>query len=165
MLTVSHIAHALSTGPHPPSIAEPDAINYCIYCGVALSNPTRGIPREPLTCPLHLNPHQEWRSCAECLHIASAIYYYRGGGKSYLPHLRIRGAALDIYVWILRQGPYIDDWIRVPVPQAAEDLRYSRGAITAALMRLRKRGLLEKRPRSGRYAEYRPLIWQRPKGE
>lgn len=163
MLTLSHIAYHLSTTPTGPTVKVADPPNYCVFCGVLLADPKLGTPVEPLTCPLTLDGH-EWRQCAECSNIASTIWYYAGAGESYLPKPRMKGAALDVYIWILRENPQ-NMWTRLPIPEVARRLRYSRGAIAAALVRLRKRGYLEKRPRTGRYGEYKPLIWQRPKGE
>lgn len=163
MLTVSHIALRLSNAPHYATVAEPEAHNYCVYCGVTLSDVTRAIPAYPLVCPISLE-RKELRQCNDCANIAAALYYYRGNGRTYLPQPKLRGAALDLYVWILRENPQ-DCWTTIPVPQIATYLRYSRATIAATLTRLCKRGYLEKRPRAGRYREYKPLIWQRPKGE
>src|SRR5271166_4903336 len=126
MLTVSHIATTLQKGYHPPTPMVQAPNVYCIYCGVLLANVTRGIPATPLLCPLKLENYSgdEWRACAECANIASTIWYYAGAGRSYMPHPKLRGAALDLYVWILRESPQ-DDWTRVPVPLVADRLRYS----------------------------------------
>jgi hypothetical protein len=161
MLSVSHIAQRLSSGPHFATVATHDAPNYCIYCGSLLANPSRGILHEPRVCPLVLDDSHEWRTCHECSAIASAIWYYRGQGRTWLPHSPLKGAALDIYVHIVSSSQ--DEWTMVSMPKLARDLHYSYGAIAGAITKLRRMGLLEKRPRAGLYCQYRPLIWQLPK--
>jgi hypothetical protein len=165
MLTVSHIATTLQHSHHPSTAIVQDPCVYCIYCGVQLANVTRGIPSIPLVCPLYLQDGSgdAWRACAECANIAGSLWYYAGYGRTAMPRPKLRGAALDIYVWLLRESPQ-DDWSLLKIPLVASRLRYSRGAISSALARLLRRGYLE-RQRVGRYSAYRPLIWQRPKGE
>lgn len=164
MISVSHIATRLSSVAPGPSILPALVVNNCIYCGCLLDDPNAGTLVQPLTCPVDMvHTSHHWRACRECTNIASSIYYYAGHGNTFFPKPKIKGAQLDVYVWILRENPQ-DCWTRVQNPMLARELHYSYATIAGALTRLRARGLVEKR-RTGRYCDYRPLIWQRPKGE
>jgi hypothetical protein len=162
MVTVSHIAQRLSTTPRGPSQAAADLSNYCLYCGCLIADIDRLTLHEPRTCPIDLLGAHGWRPCWECSGIAAAIWYYLGNGQTRMPQPVIRGASLDVYVWIVRRSQ--EEWTVVQVPYLAAALRYSRSAIAGALRRLRLLGILEKRPRAGLYGQYRPLIWQLPMG-
>jgi hypothetical protein len=162
-----------SIPPAPEYLPEAEVTEraYCPSCGcIVLPPPWRAVTTLPLKCdwprpPVHATSlYLHERLCIECESIITCLWYYQGRNYTlYDGRPVLRGSQLDVYVWLVRESLWPDQFRRATAPALAADLGYPKSTISWALDTLVRRGYLEKMRHGRRVCYYRPLIYVVPK--